>query len=216
MVIVFWSTNRPKRFCIGMRLVVSLWWSSTVIHSCVFRLQILALQGDCVTGGVSGDTELVFQWVFICCATTSPYYIDPLQGFSCCLSNPCCVIASQRIRDFAVDGQLLSWLDYHWSWLCKFISLNTCWTKKKPKKVTADTYYSVYSMSKIALCHVYLCSSLQIWQWHTYHIEPPKAADMKETWCTTDVNGSVTIWSSLLFRAQERLKDHSHSDVFVL
>ncbi len=44
---------------------MSLCISGTIIHSCVFSFHILSLQCYCVTGSVSGDTELAFQGILV-------------------------------------------------------------------------------------------------------------------------------------------------------
>ncbi len=44
---------------------VSLCFFGTIIHSCVFSFHILSLQCYCVTGSVSGDTELAFQRILV-------------------------------------------------------------------------------------------------------------------------------------------------------
>ena len=93
------------------------WVTSTVVHSCVFRLQILALQGDCVTGGVSGDAELVLQGIIFIFGFLIEECVDPNQGFPCCLTNPCCsivaAICNRCPSHFAGDCQRLSWLYSH-------------------------------------------------------------------------------------------------------
>ena len=125
--------------------------SGAVVHSCVSRLQILPSQSHCVTGGVSGDAELVFQFITMVFLTIIIYSIYPLEGFPCCLTNPCCsivaAICNRCPSQFAGDCQRLSWLYSHDTGLGVFKStIYPCKTSHSFKHLNT---YNPYKYKKL-------------------------------------------------------------------
>ena len=102
-----------------------LWLSGTVIHSWVSRLHVLPLQSYCVTGAVNGKTEFTTKGVFHSFAVgANPS--DPFQRVSVRLSDPSCVVATNRIRDLTADGQRLTRSDRQRLGLKKLFTFPTC------------------------------------------------------------------------------------------
>ena len=104
---------------------VMLWLSGTVIHSWVSRLHVLPLQSYCFTGAVNGKTEFTTKGIFQLFAVgTNPS--DPFQSVSFRLSDPMCVVATNRIRDLTADGQRLTRSDSQRLGLNKLFTFPTC------------------------------------------------------------------------------------------
>ena len=104
---------------------VMLWLSGTVIHSWVSRLHVLPLQSSCFTGAVNGKTEFATKGVFHC-FPTSINPSNPFQSFSIRLSDPMCVVATNRVRDLTGDGQRLARSDSQRLRLSKLFTFPTC------------------------------------------------------------------------------------------
>lgn len=149
--------------------------SKHIIHTWVFRLHVLPLQSY---WKLSGGTELDFQAVLTCCASTVQIILTHSQRFSCWLLNPSCGIAGDRMRAFAVVGHLSFWLGYYPSWLCQFTSLTCCWTSVF---LFRWLYCVQYLTKNTTLCNVMFPTYPHI-STHLTVTETQETADLTETY----------------------------------
>lgn len=96
-----------------------------MIHSRVLKLQILSFKIYCACRCVSGDGELIFQWILVVCATTSMDHANELEDLPLSLSNPgrCLGAITESITWYCTgNGKRFSRFYWKWAWLVVFYS----------------------------------------------------------------------------------------------
>ena len=88
-------------------------------------MHVLPLQSYCTTGVVNDKTEFTTKGAFQSFPTsTNPS--NPFQSSSIRLSDPMCLVATNRIRDLTADGQRLTRSDSQRLGLSKLFTVHTC------------------------------------------------------------------------------------------